>query len=442
MNENVKKSIAATLAAACALSVCSCGKDGAVAKSTVLGTAATAQPLSHAQNIDSAFCSFKSGVEDFSARFAAATYSGTNYAVSPVSVYMALSLAAACADGQTKTEILDALGTDGINLAEDVALLYRSLNEEYTVYDGYKGSKVTGMIRLGNSVWVNSGTTVKQSCIEELAEKFYCYSYSADFKNDNQSANQAVREFVSEQTKGLINKDFELSADTLFALINTLYLKDVWRRHGEDLFMTDPMTFSGKNQDKTVKFLSGYYCYGRALVTDEYSAFYTTTANGNRLKFIVPNDGYTIDQVFTAENIFTVNTHSFSDNAVDHDNKLRYHTRCLFPEYKAKFDKDVAPVLKNDFGIKQLFDAGRCKLTSLTDERAYCSKVRHVTDLTVNKKGIEGAAVTVEPMTGAGAPGEDEYEDVYQTFTVDKSFGFIITNYYDTTLFSGVITDL
>ena len=442
MNGKLKKTVAVAVAATCALSACACSNDNVIGKSSVLGTAATAQPLSHAQNINPAFCSFKSGVEDFSARFAAATYSGKNYAVSPVSVYMALALAAACADGQTKTEILDALGTDGNSLAADVSLLYRSLNYEYSVYDSYDGKKLTGMIKLGNSVWVNSGTSVKQSCIDELAEQFFCDSYSADFSGDNKAANQAVRDFVSEQTKGLIDKDFELDTSTLFALINTLYLKDVWRSLGEDLPMTNPMTFSGKNKDKTVKFLSGYYNNGRALVTEEYSAFYTATAHGNKIKFIVPNDGYTIDQVFTAENIFTVNTYAFGDNAVDHDNKLRYHTHCLFPEYKAKFDDDVAPVLKKDFGIKQLFDANACNLSLLTDNRAFCSKVRHVTDLTVNKKGIEGAAVTVEQMAGSGMPGVDEYEDVYLTFTVDRSFGFIITNSYDTTLFSGVVTDL
>ena len=73
----------------------------------------------------------------------------------------------------------------------------------------------------------------------------------------------------------------------------------------------------------------------------------------------------------------------------------------------------------------------------MTDDYAYCNEVRHIADLTVNKKGIEGAAVTYIP--GAGAAGPDEYTEVYEDFTVDKSFGFIITDYQNIALFSGVV---
>lgn len=487
MNGKIKKYIAAAVAAVCALSVCACGSvstgnnvgdvgsigniddgnngnngnngntgdngnngnnsntgnnGGATAKALVLNSPAAAKPLDHAQNTDESFCMFKSKVESFAARFTAQTYSGTSYAVSPVSVYMALALAAQCADGQTKTEIVNALGVDSGTLASDISLLYRSLENEYTVRsDG--SDKLTGMIKLGNSIWLNNGTDVKRSCLDELAEQYYCYSYSADFLNENESANQAVREFVSDQTKGLIDKDFGLKTETVFALINTLYLKDVWTVFGDELFMTDQIyTFIGKNSQKDVKLLRGDYNHGKALVTQEYSAFYTATANGNKIKFIVPNDGYTVDRVFNAENIRAVNSYDFESNAIDHENKIAYNTRCLFPEYKAKFDDDVAPVLKNAFGIKQLFESNKCDMSSLTDTKVYCSKVAHVTDLTVDKKGMEGAAVTVVEMDATAIPPEYDYENVYQTFTVDKSFGFIITNSFDTTLFSGVITDL
>jgi hypothetical protein len=57
--------------------------------------------------------------------------------------------------------------------------------------------------------------------------------------------------------------------------------------------------------------------------------------------------------------------------------------------------------------------------------------------LEVNRKGIEGAAVTIIP--GAGAPGPDEYEDVYVDFLVNKAFGFILTDPYNTIIFAGVI---
>lgn len=40
----------------------------------------------------------------------------------------------------------------------------------------------------------------------------------------------------------------------------------------------------------------------------------------------------------------------------------------------------------------------------------------------------------------AGDPGE--YEHVYETFTVDKAFGFAILDTTDAVMFSGAVTDL
>ena len=98
-------------------------------------------------------------------------------------------------------------------------------------------------------------------------------------------------------------------------------------------------------------------------------------------------------------------------------------------------------ILQQNFGIQTLFDEETCDLTALTDDKpAFCDGVIHQTSLEVNKKGIEGAAITVIP--GAGAPGPDEYEDVYVDFIVDRAFCFILTDSHDTVIFSGVVENI
>ena len=67
---------------------------------------------------------------------------------------------------------------------------------------------------------------------------------------------------------------------------------------------------------------------------------------------------------------------------------------------------------------------------------AYCYKIQHVTDLTVDRKGIEGAAVTVAAV---GAESAEMYETVREEFVVDRPFGFILTDTYGTSLFSGAV---
>ena len=247
-----------------------------------------------------------------------------------------------------------------------------------------------------------------------------------------------MRYFASENTRGLIDKNFDLPQETVFTLINTLYLKTLWNVYGDELPYA-PVAYGFKNADGSVtnrKLMTGYYKSGRAYKGETFSTFYTSTYDGYKLKFLLPNDGYTADDVFTAENISAVN--ALNDyNDYDHDNKIHYYTRCLFPEYKCSYDGYLNETLGKKFGIKSLFDLDKCDLSPIMQDTACCGKVRHVTELKVDRKGIEGASVVVIP--GAGSPGPDGYEEVYRDFVLDRSFGFIISDRDDVTLFSGVV---
>ena len=441
MKKKLVSAVFSLCAAASLFGISACAGSG---KSTQLGAPAAATSLTYQERKDEGLNSIIASAEKFASEFAAQTYSalgdGGNFAVAPVSVYMALSIAAECAAGETRSEILSALNIDYGTLKSEFSKLYRSLTAEYKANSG----DIEGRLNLTNSVWLNSGIgnfNAKQNCINSLADNYYCYSFAADFTHDNANANNALKSFIKKQTYGLINRDFNISEENSFVLMNTLYLKDIWNLYGNDLPFTDQnYQFKASNgQQKSQKFLSGYYSVGRVYEEESFSHFFASTLNGYKIKFILPKEGYTVQDVFTAENIAKVN--AITDyNALDHENLLRYHTRCLFPEFYATFDKDVKPVLESYFDVHAMFDMDRSDFTTISDMQNYCSSVRHVTELKVNKKGIEGAAVTVLPF--AGAPGPDEYTDVYEDFVVDGAFGFILTDRYDTTVFSGVINGI
>ncbi len=437
MKKFLKGACTGALAGICAVSLAACGNNG---KSTLLGSPAAAVSLSYAQQQEESYKTFLESTDVFASKLASAAYAdyeGDNFAVSPVSVYMALSLAARCAGGETRAELLNALGVSYEQLYTYYSYLYRSLNVEYTDAN----EKVIATLKTGNSIWVNDGAAVNTPCIESLADDFYAYSYSADFRNDNENANKAVRAFVKEHTNGLIDRDFELSDETVFTLINTLYLKDIWNSIGSDLsFTADNYNFKNADgSEKSLKLLSGYYNSGRAVAEESFSTFFTTTNHGYKLKFIVPNAGYAVDDVFTAENIAYVN--SLCDfNAYDEANNKHYNTRCLFPEFEASYGKDVKEILQDKFGISALFSRNDCDFSELTPDAAYVNSVQHVAKLTVNKKGIEGAAATA--IDGASSAEPPEWEEVYEDFIVDKAFGFILTDPYGVTLFSGVVNKI
>lgn len=125
----MKKRLRALALACCGamvFSLCSCAGKG-----TLLKEADTATPLSYAERDDEAFAAVTSGAQQFSTAFAAAMYErrgdADNFVLSPVSVYAGLSLAAACAQGETEQQLLSALGVTEQQLSAGFAPFYRSL---------------------------------------------------------------------------------------------------------------------------------------------------------------------------------------------------------------------------------------------------------------------------------------------------------------------------
>ena len=364
----------------------------------------------------------------------------TNVCISPVSVYMALALATECASGETREEILNAVGVTYDEVKNFTKVLYGFSNREYYYTNILNDKKVLAFEELANSIWADKNTTLKEEGINNLANNFNCDIFSVDFKTNE--AEEAINAYIKKKTHGIIDGGVEMSPETLITLINTFYLKEVWDDDGDELRFTDE-AYDFKNTDGSVtstKLLQGYYFNGDIYKGEGYTSFYTRTEHNFDIKFIVPADGHTLEEVSTSDNIYNIN--NLGDYGyIDEENKLLHHTRVFFPEYKASFDGDLAEILKSDFGINKLFDFEQCDFSNITDEQLACDGVIHKCSIDVNDKGIEGAAVTVMPM--AGDPGPlDGYEEVYHDYIVDRAFGFVITDNYGTPIFTGVINSV
>ena len=439
MNGKLKK-LACLMGVLSGLTFSACGL---FPKSTLISAPAEASSLSHTERTEE-FANFVTSVNAFSSRFASTIYKAEpnedEFAVSPISVFMGLSLAAECGEGETQSEILSALGVSLQDLRTHTGTLFRSLTKTHKA-NGVFGDKTTGMLKPANSIWLDESISVNKTCTQTLAEKYYCYSYLADFMNAPQSAGKAIQKFIKDQTNGQIDEYWHFPPSTAFVLINTLYLKDVWEYDGSNSRLTDKeYTFTCLDGEvEREKFLQRDYVMGRAHEGEKFTSFYTSTYHGYKIKFILPKDGYSLSEVFTEQTLNEVN--GVTDyRAEDHENLIRYYTRCLFPTFDADFDNEIRFVLEKEFGIKNMFDRERADFSPLVNGQTWCDGVRHTAELNVDRKGIEGSAVTVIP--GAGAPGPDEYEEVYLDYVVDRAFGFVITDSYGVNLFSGIIGEI
>ena len=386
------------------------------------------------------YLAFRSKMSAFSSKLTEAItkreyQSGKNFVLSPLSAELCLGLAIRSANGMTRQELLDAIGIDYNSFNANYKLFYNSLEREVK----NNMNQLTSQLLLTNSIWIDDEADLKNDGLDALKNDYYCHSFNADFNHHNKEANQAIQDFIKDKTKGLINQNLNLSPETLFVLMNTLYLKDLWNPEGHDLSYASK-DYKFTNSDKSVsskQLLTGYYNDGKAITNDDYSCFYTTTERNYSIYYVKANEGKNLKDVFNKDTISHVID---SKNYVYQDDvKLEsYHTNCVFPEYDVKGDIDLKKVFTEDFDVKLIF-SNACDLSNLSNSPVYCQDFKQIARLKVDKKGIEGAAVTYMAYAGAAGPGE--YKDVYETFVVDQEFGFILTSGEDV-IFSGIVTNI
>ena len=370
---------------------------------------------------------FLSALSAFSAKIygiSAEDQSG-NYVMSPLSAYMAFALLNNVAGEEVKAETEEFFGMT----AEQVALtgdLFLSLVNEREAH-----GKSVSKLDLTNSVWLDDRAEPNANALNRLAEELFCYAYRAPFASDNKNANNAIRRFIKEKTKGLIDKDFDLSPQTLFALINTLYLKDVWTIDG-DLDVSNE-NFYAKNKTLKTDFLTGKYAAGEVVSNQVCDFFYASTYCGYKLKLILPKDGETPESVSTAANLEYVNGYKW---AFADENEIGHFTRCIFPAFKVTSDTKMKEVIQSHGYLAQAFSVFA---NDLVNTEIAVSDVKHTATVNVNKTGVEGAAVTIIETKETAILPEKPY--AYHDFKVDRPFVFLLTTSNDVVLFAGKITD-
>lgn len=348
-----------------------------------------------------------------------------NYTMSPVSVYMALAMLHSVGSDAVKKEIESFTEMTESDFSKTGAL-FNSLKDEYK-----NGDELVRKLSLTNSIWFDESELPNPTVLDKMKADLYCSAHQVKFKNDNKGANKEIREFIKKQTNGMIDRDFDLSPKTLYALINTLYFKDIWDYDIEQL-STSKKDFNTDSGKKKCEFLNGMYTAGQVAKTSNAEYFYATTAGGYKVKFVLPNKGVTVKQAMTAAKLNEINAKS-GFGEID-KNGVHHYTRCIFPSFKITSDTPLLDIFKENNVLQNAF-GGFYSPLSLTPLQL--DDIKHTTVLDVNKKGIEGAAVTIFAMKAGAALIQKEYHE----FVLDRPFGFIVTSPKDVVLFEGQFTN-
>lgn len=354
--------------------------------------------------------SARSSLAGFAGRstaLALAGHQGENAIYSPLSLWSALAMLAQCADGDSRRQVLDALGVDSVEALQDqVSQVWRGLYTD----DGCSS------LLLANSVWLNSGMEggYVQDTLDVLAQRYYAGAYAVPM--GTQIADQAVTNWIDEQTGGLIGGEgpvVKTTSDTLALLVSSLYYRAGWQSEflpantWEDTF-TDPSGAQASvdfmHQTKRDSFLK----------RENYQAARLSTQQGEMV-FVLPREGLSPEALLQDPEFLS---------GLDFQGADACHGKVEWsvPRFDVNSTLDLPGTLAA-LGVTDLLDRNRADLSALTSLDAYLSGAKQLSRVKVDEEGVEAAAVTILTM---GVTSVSPEPDELCVMDLDRPFLFVI----------------
>lgn len=311
--------------------------------------------------------------------------------ISPLSAFLALSMSANGAQGDTLKQFEALFGgdLDAINAA------CASLMQDYRQLGG------STQCHIANSVWTDPEGQIKDEFVGKCQGIFDAQVFQADLSD--KGIVKAVNGWVSDNTKKLIpsiiDKPFEKGSAAL--LINALYLKNTWASKF-DPNSTGKRTFThadGKTQK--IDFLNDGYTGFDYIKGDGVQGVVLPYDDG-RLGFAALLPDGDLDSWLsglTGEQLSALVTGAES----------AYFLDLGLPKFEQEWNGQLGDALKA-MGLDQAFVPGLADFSALGDnpEGYFISQVIQATKIAVNEDGTEAAAATIVVADcGAGMPPED-----------------------------------
>jgi len=352
------------------------------------------------------------------------TGEGENTVYSPANVYMALAMLAEATGGESRAQILSLLGAEEISEVREMAEALWMLSYE----PGEKGTTV-----LANSIWFRNDYTpvLVEKTMKTLAEKYRVSTYSGRFTDEAYVA--AMKEWVHEQTNGLLRDlklDWEIDEDTAFEIISTIYFKDGWETKFGN---TRNMTFypTDDREGITCEFLVSDNDTVIAYGGENFIAIRKPFENGGSMLFVLPDRGYTTDDLLCDEEFlrFIADPNAWED--------VSYGERNLrIPKFDISREEGIEEQIQN-LGITDVFDWKKADFTPLVGNRKkpWVREINHGVRIKIDENGCEAAAYTQIGGIDVGSGG------IPKLVKFDRPFIFSVLTEEGIPLFTGIVNN-
>ena len=365
----------------------------------------------------------QAGAAAFSWRLLGGAKEVVNPVVSPLSVYLALGMAALGAGGNTQSEFETLLGLKSGELAATCGELAAQLRDT-------AGSTA---LAIANSAWVDDSAMLLDAYAALIKQTYRAEVFHTDLATE--AAMEAINAWVSDNTKGMIPGilDKPLSPEAVFALINTLYFKAAWNKPftGED---TREQDFRLENGD-TVRtdFLRDPRGWRDLIHTNDAEGILLPYDDG-KTAFIAlrPTDGRS-----AAELAGSLTPETFAAYRDAAESTLLYFA---MPKFTMEYSTEMSELLQS-LGLRDAFDPDKADFNNMGTcdiGNIFISKVLHKVKMEVNEKGTEAAAVTAIIMEKSMAMQDDQMK----TLVLDSPYVYAVVDLASgVPLFTGIMNN-
>lgn len=327
-----------------------------------------------------------------------------NFMISPLSAQYALGMLANGASGTTLQEIKNVLD---INSVDEFNALSRRLLCELP------GVDKKSVIHNANSMWFNKGFTPLSSFSSAIGENYLAQTASLDLTTT--AAVRTINEWCASVTDGFIKNVVKgpYSPQTAVIMANAMYLKAQWQYPFEE-----KKTYTGnfKNSDgsesEVAMMKRSNIC--RYLSASDYSLAALPLGNGAfEMTVVLPSADSTLDAALASLDAQGWKDWKSSVTKKECDIRL--------PKYEISTEELLTSYLRS-LGLNSAFDIDKADFSALSDKSLRIDDVLQSARVSVDERGCEAAAVTVNIMSGANLGNKIEKAD----FHVDRPFVFVI----------------
>ena len=304
---------------------------------------------------------------------------------SPISLYFAMSAAAAGADGQTRQEILDLLGYESEELlAQDCENAFRFL------YQNQKNHK----LQIATSFWIDKDFSVENEFLDHGKDAYFAEIFHTDFSDEN--AGKDMASWVKDHTHGLLDLPVDSKEGQVFSLINTVYYYDEWLDKFDKEKTVEGIFTCGDGIEVTCDFMNRTMDSHWFVRGENYTVSSLFCKNG-RMYVLLPDKDTDLWQLLASvENLEGVFKEEYGESMCG-------EVVWQVPKFSYGSSYTLMDLL-NKMGVTAAFSSEAADFSKISQENIWLDCVIQKNHIGIDENGIEAASFTQMDWAGAAMP--------------------------------------